>query len=84
MNWIKRLVVGYKINYMRRHIYEKGGKYEIGADTPFGEISSFEDFYTNSIQEVINYFKLKYELNFSCQSSKKMDDETLIRLYFYR
>ena len=59
-HWFKRLIMGStEILHRRRSIYEKGGKYEVGADTPFGEISSFECLYMDSIQEVVNYPALK-------------------------
>lgn len=85
-HWLKRLIMGStEILHRRRNIYEKGGKYEVGADTPFGEISSFEGLYLDSIQEVINYLESKYGLTFICQSPGiKIGDETLIIMYFYK
>lgn len=85
-HWFKRLIMGStEIHYRRRSIYEKGGKYEVGTDTPFGETSSFEGLYLDSIQEVINYFKSKYGLTFICQGPGiKIGDETIIRMYFLK
>ncbi len=85
MHWLKRFLIGPQIIHIRRNIYEKGDKYEVGADTPFGEISSFKDLYLYSIQEVIDYLTSKYELIFSYQSPRKqIGDEVLIRLYLYK
>jgi hypothetical protein len=86
MHWLKKLIFEHtKILYRRRNIYEKGGKYEVGADTPFGDTSSFEGLYLDSIQEVVNYLESKYGLTFICQSSgEKTGDETLIIMYFFK
>lgn len=85
IHWLKKIIMDHpKILYRRRGIYEKGGKYEVGADTPFGDTSSFEGLYLDSIQEVINYLESKYGLTFICQNSGKIGDETLIKVYFFR
>ncbi len=85
-HWSKRLIMGStEILHRRRNIYKKGDKYEVGADTPFGETSSFEGLYLDSMQEVINYLESKYGLTFKCQSPEiKIGDETLIRMYFLK
>ena len=85
-HWLERLIIGStEILHRRRNIYEKGGKYEVGADTPFGDTSSLECLYLDSIQEVINYLESKYGLTFICQSPEiKIGDETLIIMYFYK
>jgi hypothetical protein len=84
-HWLKRLVMRPTEIHRRRHIYKKGGKYDVGSDTPFGETSSFEGLYLDSKQEVINYLESKYGLTFICQSPEiKIGDEILIRMYFLK
>lgn len=85
MCWLKRFLIGPRVFHRRRNIYEKGGKYEVGADTPFGEISSFEGLYLDSMQEAISYLISKYGYTFICQSpGEKIGDETLIIVYLYK
>lgn len=86
MHWFKRLIMGStEIIHRRRTIYQKRGKYEVGADTLFGDTSSFESLYLDSIQDVINYFKSKYGLTFICQGHGiEIGDETIIRMYFLK
>lgn len=86
MPWHKKLIAGYtKILYRRKNIYEKGGKYYIGADIPLGDTSSFESLYIDSIQDVINNLESKYGLTFVYQSSViKVGDENIIRMYFLK
>jgi len=83
MPWIKRLfssAIEYRI---RNIIYEKNGRYEVGADAPFGETTLGGDIYFYSIGGAINYLSSKYGITLLFQSpDKKLGDETLIKLYF--
>lgn len=82
MFWLKRLFEP-KVKYRIRNIYEENGKYEVGGDLPFGEISSFEGLYLNSMKEVANYLTSKYKMTLLFQSfGEKLGDNTLIKLYF--
>lgn len=74
-----------KIHYRIRNVYreKQTGLFEIGADSPFGENSSFEDFRLDTIEKVIEYFKGKYGSTFLLQSpEKEFKKESLIKLYF--
>ncbi len=81
MSWFKRLFEP-KIKYWIRNIYEEDGKYEVGADLPFGEISSFEGLYLGSIEEVIEYFSSKYKMTLLSKNLKEREGYNLIKLYF--
>lgn len=85
IHWLKRLLIRPQIFHRIRNIYEKDGKYEVGADTPFGEISSFKDLYLYSMQDVLQYLTSKYGLNFCCQiPGKNIGNENLIKVYLYK
>ena len=74
------------IRHRIRNIYKdkKTNLFEVGADTPFGEISSTQDLYLGSIEEVISYISKQYGYALSVQGAEiDLTDSVLIRLYFH-
>lgn len=83
---ISRVFGQRSIRHRIRNIYKdkKTNLFEVGADTPFGEISSTKDLYLVSIEEVISYISKQYGYTLSFQGAEiDLASSILIKLYFH-
>ncbi len=83
---ISRVFGRRSIRHRVRNVYKdkKTNLFEVGADTPFGEISSTQDLYLGSIEEVVSYISKQYGYALSVQGAEiDLTDSVLIKLYFH-